>query len=57
MAQRIAIALTRAREPEILIADEPTASLDAQVRDEILTLIEIGQRALRGEGIIIQSPE
>jgi len=25
--------------------------------DEILTLIEIGQRALRGEGIIIQSPE
>lgn len=39
MAQRIAIALTMAREPEILIADEPTASLDAQVRDEILTLI------------------
>ncbi|MGO3147865.1 MAG: ABC transporter ATP-binding protein [Leucobacter sp.] len=39
MAQRIAIVLTMAREPEILIADEPTASLDAQVRDEILTLI------------------
>ncbi|SDQ18376.1 ABC transporter ATP-binding protein [Leucobacter chromiiresistens] len=39
MAQRIAIALTIAREPSILIADEPTASLDAQVRDEILELI------------------
>ena len=39
MAQRIAIALTMAREPQILIADEPTASLDAQVRDEILSLI------------------
>lgn len=39
MAQRIAIALTIAREPRILIADEPTASLDAQVRDEILELI------------------
>ncbi|MFD5601130.1 ABC transporter ATP-binding protein [Leucobacter sp. NPDC058333] len=39
MAQRIAIALTMAREPRILIADEPTASLDAQVRDEILELI------------------
>ena len=30
----------------------PTAALD-----EILTLIEIGQRALRGEGIVIRSPE
>ena len=39
MAQRIAIALTMAREPRILVADEPTASLDAQVRDEILELM------------------
>ncbi|WP_099747462.1 ABC transporter ATP-binding protein [Leucobacter sp. OLCS4] len=39
MAQRIAIALAMAREPRILIADEPTASLDAQVRDEILALL------------------
>ena len=39
MAQRIAIALTMAREPRVLVADEPTASLDAQVRDEILELI------------------
>src|SRR5690606_27070374 len=46
MAQRIAIALTMAREPAILIADEPTASLDAQVRDEILTLIvDLGARS------------
>ncbi|MBO1900334.1 ABC transporter ATP-binding protein [Leucobacter weissii] len=39
MAQRIAIAMAMAREPRILVADEPTGSLDAQVREEILDLI------------------
>lgn len=39
MAQRVSIAMAMAREPEILIADEPTGSLDAQVREEILELI------------------
>ena len=29
----------------------------AAALDEILSLIEIGQRALRGEGIVLQSPE
>ncbi len=38
------------------IAREETGA-PAVALDEILTLIEIGQRALRGEGIIIRSPE
>ena len=39
MAQRVSIAMAMAREPHILIADEPTGSLDAQVREDILELI------------------
>jgi len=36
MAQRAVIAAAIARHPEILIADEPTASLDATVRHQVL---------------------
>jgi ABC-type dipeptide/oligopeptide/nickel transport system ATPase component len=39
MAQRVAVALAIARRPRVLIADEPTASLDANVRREVLQLI------------------
>ncbi|MFF1946339.1 ABC transporter ATP-binding protein [Rhodococcus qingshengii] len=39
MAQRVAVAMAMARQPRVLIADEPTAALDAQVREEVLTLI------------------
>lgn len=39
MAQRVAIALAIARKPRVLIADEPTASLDANVRREVLKLL------------------
>ncbi|MFI7048897.1 ABC transporter ATP-binding protein [Streptosporangium sandarakinum] len=39
MAQRVAIALAMAREPRVLIADEPTAALDAQVREDVLGLM------------------
>ncbi len=36
MAQRVLIATAIARRPAILVADEPTASLDATVRDQVL---------------------
>ncbi|UYM06591.1 ABC transporter ATP-binding protein [Solicola gregarius] len=39
MAQRIAIAMAMARQPRILVADEPTAALDSQVREEVLRLV------------------
>jgi peptide/nickel transport system ATP-binding protein len=39
MAQRIVIAMTMARFPRILIADEPTAALDTSVRNEVTDLI------------------
>jgi oligopeptide/dipeptide ABC transporter ATP-binding protein len=39
MAQRVAIAMAMARSPRILIADEPTAALDTQVREEVTRLI------------------
>ncbi len=49
--QRVVIAGTLALSPEILVADEPVASLDASVRGEILALIlrlrdELGLAAL-----------
>lgn len=39
MAQRVAIAIAMARKPKLLIADEPTAALDANVRRDVLQLI------------------
>jgi oligopeptide/dipeptide ABC transporter ATP-binding protein len=39
MAQRVSIALALAGNPKAVIADEPTASLDASVRTEILELL------------------
>jgi peptide/nickel transport system ATP-binding protein len=39
MAQRVAIALAIARGPALLIADEPTSSLDAMVREEVLSVL------------------
>lgn len=39
MAQRIVIAMTLARSPRVLVADEPTAALDASVRHEVTSLL------------------
>ena len=39
MAQRVAIAIAIARSPQLIVADEPTASLDAWLRDQVLELL------------------
>jgi oligopeptide/dipeptide ABC transporter ATP-binding protein len=39
MAQRVAIAMAMATAPELLVADEPTAALDSQVREEVLNVV------------------
>jgi len=39
MAQRVVIALAIARHPSVVIADEPTASLDASIKGAILELL------------------
>ena len=39
MAQRVAIAMALRQRPDLLIADEPTAAIDATLREEILRLL------------------
>ncbi|MDF2919156.1 MAG: hypothetical protein K0S70_3373, partial [Microbacterium sp.] len=39
MGQRVAIAMAMCRAPKLLIADEPTAALDSQVREEVVRLL------------------
>ncbi len=39
MAQRVSIAMAIARRPKLVVADEPTAALDASVRNQILELL------------------
>ncbi|PJJ55746.1 ABC transporter ATP-binding protein [Compostimonas suwonensis] len=50
--QRVAIARALVKEPEVLLADEPTGNLDEQTRDEIMDLLE-GVRRDRGLTLII----
>jgi oligopeptide/dipeptide ABC transporter ATP-binding protein len=50
MAQRVMIAMATALSPRVIIADEPTASLDPAVRHETLTALE---RLRDGAGVAI----
>jgi oligopeptide/dipeptide ABC transporter ATP-binding protein len=52
MAQRVMITLAIALEPSLIIADEPTASLDPSVRMETLQILE-QLRDQRGVGILL----
>ncbi|NOR67723.1 MAG: ATP-binding cassette domain-containing protein [Woeseiaceae bacterium] len=56
MAQRVVIAIAISRQPALLVADEPTASLDATLRDHILELL-VSLCTNMNTGIVLLSHE
>jgi peptide/nickel transport system ATP-binding protein len=52
MRQRVALAAALARDPDLLIADEPSTALDVTTQAEILALLRSVQQA-RGMGLIL----
>lgn len=52
MAQRVAIAMAMASQPRLLVADEPTAALDSQVRHDVLDTV-FALAAEAGTGIML----
>ncbi|WP_418907718.1 ABC transporter ATP-binding protein [Glutamicibacter endophyticus] len=52
MAQRAMVAIALAADPDYLLADEPTASLDSVLKHEVLELLRSRQRE-RGLGVLL----
>ncbi|HET6620621.1 MAG TPA: ABC transporter ATP-binding protein [Dongiaceae bacterium] len=52
MSQRVALAAALARDPELLIADEPSTALDVTTQAEIIKLLQSVQQA-RGMSLIL----
>lgn len=53
MAQRAAIAVMLAHDPAVIVADEPTASLDSTVRDVVATMLVGRVRATRATMLLL----
>jgi oligopeptide/dipeptide ABC transporter ATP-binding protein len=54
MAQRVSICMALARQPRIVIADEPTAALDASIKSQILDLL-VGRCRATGATLVLLS--